>query len=126
MFYQLAPPFRRRPAHKQMSVLCLGLSRSGTDSLRATLLILGYQDVYHGFVITAEQREDCAFWVLLMRLKFDSTGTENNKFVGSDSVLRNCEAVTDGPANVFSEELLSFNPHAKVILEPTPQRRRLV
>jgi hypothetical protein len=33
-----------------------------------------------------------------------------------DSVLANCEAVTDGPANVFGEELMAYYLDAKVIL----------
>ncbi|KAF5011612.1 hypothetical protein FDECE_2275 [Fusarium decemcellulare] len=114
VLYPLKPPARRRDAGKQMQVLCLGLSRSGTDSLRSALSILEYSDVYHGFVITAHQREDCAFWVPLMRQKL--SGSKLPESIDFDSVLANCEAVTDGPANVFAEELLSFYPDVKVIL----------
>ncbi|KAJ3521965.1 hypothetical protein NM208_g13061 [Fusarium decemcellulare] len=84
------------------------------NSLRSALSILEYSDVYHGFVITAHQREDCAFWVPLMRQKL--SGSKLPESIDFDSVLANCEAVTDGPANVFAEELLSFYPDAKVIL----------
>ncbi|KAF5603998.1 hypothetical protein FPCIR_1059 [Fusarium pseudocircinatum] len=115
LFYPLNPPDRRRIPGKQMHVLCLGLSRSGTDSLRSALMILGYSDVYHGFVITARQREDCAFWVPLMRRKLHDP-TNFQEAIDFDSVLANCEAVTDGPANVFGEELMSYYPNAKVIL----------
>lgn len=97
--------------------------------MRSALAILGYSDVYHGFVITAAQREDCAFWVPLMRLKpangkrpllFTTGGKQT--IIDFDSVLGNCEAVTDGPANVFAEELMDFYPNAKIILN----RRRNV
>ncbi|KAF5683746.1 hypothetical protein FCIRC_4254 [Fusarium circinatum] len=107
--------FRCRVPGKQMHVLCLGLSQSDTGSLRSALMILGYSDVYHGFLITALQREDCAFWVALMRRK-PHDPTNSQEAIDFDSFLANCEAVTDGPANVFGEELLSYYPNAKVIL----------
>ncbi|CVL06460.1 uncharacterized protein FMAN_03671 [Fusarium mangiferae] len=118
--YPLNPPNRFRDNGKQMQVLCLGLSRSGTDSLRSALRILGYSDVYHGFVITSHQREDCAFWVPLMRRKLRNPNFRES--IDFDSVLGNCEAVTDGPANVFGHELLTYYPNAKVIIN----RRRHV
>ncbi|CCT65189.1 uncharacterized protein FFUJ_02111 [Fusarium fujikuroi IMI 58289] len=89
--YPLNPPNRLRDNGKQMEVLCLGLSRSGTDSLRSALRILGYSDVYHGFVITSPQREDCAFWVPLMRRKLRNPNFRES--IDFDSVLGNCEAV---------------------------------
>ncbi|KAJ5279262.1 hypothetical protein N7478_004634 [Penicillium angulare] len=109
------PPDHHRSQDKEMQVLCLGLSRSGTDSLRSALMILGYPDVYHGFVLQKTQYEsgDCAFWVPLMRRKFAGKPLENVDF---DSVLANFEAVTDCPANIFGRELMEFYPHAKVIL----------
>lgn len=120
VLYPMKPPARHRDSETQMQVLCLGLSRSGTDSLRAALEILGYKGVYHGFVLTARQREDCAFWVPLMRRKLSRSTRESTNsevsVVDFDSVLANCEAVTDGPANVFGEELMAFYPDAKVIL----------
>lgn len=113
VLYPLQPPARRRAPDKHMEVLCLGLSRSGTDSLRNALMILGYDDVYHGFVLTQRQREDCAFWAPLMRRKFAGHSLRGTDF---DTVLASCEAVTDGPTNVFGEELMQFYPDAKVIL----------
>ena len=120
ILYPLEPPARRRDPETKMQVLCLGLSRSGTDSLRNALEILGYKGVYHGFVITSRQREDCAFWVPLMRRKLAGhLQGKKSEDIGTpdfDSVLASCEAVTDGPANVFGEELMAYYPDAKVIL----------
>lgn len=122
MFWPLEAPARRRRSDTQMQVLCLGLSRSGTDSLRTALEMLGYKGVYHGFVITSRQREDCAFWVPLMRRKLAGRLNRSDEEpddigpVDFDSVLANCEAVTDGPANVFGQELMALYPDAKVIL----------
>jgi len=102
-----------------MQVLCLGLSRSGTDSLRTALLMLGYRDVYHGFVITAGQRSDCAFWRPLLQRKLAGgrlAPLPSPRDIDFDSVLGHCEAVTDGPANVFGEELMAYYPAAKVVL----------
>ncbi|KAF5723691.1 P-loop containing protein [Fusarium mundagurra] len=114
LLYPLRPPTRRRVDGKQMLVLCLGLSQSGTDSLRSALMILGYSDLYHGFVITGRQREDRTFWVPLMRQKLCDPNFQES--IDFDAVLANCEAVTDGQANVFGEELLSYYLTAKVIL----------
>lgn len=113
--YPLQPPSRHRLPSNPMRVLCLGLSRSGTDSLRTALLILGFRDVYHGFTITAYQREDCAFWVPLLRRKITDVSTELRN-VDFDSVLGACDAVTDGPANAFGPELLQYYPDAQVVL----------
>lgn len=112
-FHQVKAPNRQRAPNKRMQVLCLGLSRSGTDSLRAALQILGYENVYHGFVLTAYQREDCVFWNRILRRKLAG---ESLGAVEFDSCLGNCEALTDAPANIFGPELMDYYPKAKVIL----------
>ncbi|OAA81039.1 hypothetical protein LEL_00584 [Akanthomyces lecanii RCEF 1005] len=118
VLYPMKAPSRRRDPAYPMQVLCLGLSRSGTDSLRNALTILGYRDVYHGFVITARQRSDCAFWVPLMRRKLGggSSSDDVQPLPDFDSVLGRATAVTDGPANVFGEELMRYYPDARVVL----------
>ena len=42
-----------------MKVLALGLSRTGTGSLRQALFKLGYFDVYHGTSLVNENPRDC-------------------------------------------------------------------
>lgn len=109
-----------RPSH-QLRVLALGLSRSGTDSLRAALTDLNYKNVYHGWVIPMAQSTDPGLWCPLMRRKY------SGDFVASrlapevlraefDMLLGNCEAVTDVPCFVFAEELIKAYPDAKIIL----------
>lgn len=52
-FYALTPVKQKRT--KPMEVLALGLSRSGTDSLRNALEILGYSHVWHGYELFENQ-----------------------------------------------------------------------
>lgn len=47
LVYPLQEPNLKRT--KPLQVLCLGLGRTGTDSLRTALYELGYNEVYHGF-----------------------------------------------------------------------------
>lgn len=61
------PPPRRR--HKPMEVLCVGLPRSGTESLQHALLTLGYDHTYHGWDIIYEQPNYAQQWVKLCRKK---------------------------------------------------------
>lgn len=61
------PPPRRR--HKPMEVLCVGLPRSGTESLQNALLTLGYDHTYHGWDIIYEQPNYAQQWVKLCRKK---------------------------------------------------------
>lgn len=109
--YPLEPPKLIRD--RQMQVLVLGLSRMGTDSLRTALFTLGYQGVYHGMNVTAVRTEDVAFWVPAYEAKWrgETLGTAD-----FDTVLGDCEAVTDYPAAGFGVELLAAYPNAKVVV----------
>ncbi|KAF7193205.1 hypothetical protein HII31_05431 [Pseudocercospora fuligena] len=100
---------------KQMKVLALGLSRSGTDSLRNALQILDYNHVYHGFdVPTSDDPAVSRAWTELGRKKFDRRDGIRKEDL--DVLLGDCEAVTDQPCACFAEELLTAYPNAKVIL----------
>jgi hypothetical protein len=46
-YYAPNPPPRVREKDKPMQVLCVGLPRSGTESLQQALLLLGYDYTYH-------------------------------------------------------------------------------
>ncbi|ORY63835.1 uncharacterized protein BCR38DRAFT_433168 [Pseudomassariella vexata] len=74
--YPIKTPDRtiQRKSHP-LRVLALGLSRSGTDSLRTALGTLGYENVYHGYVIPFAQRTDPAIWCPLMQRKYAGTFT---------------------------------------------------
>lgn len=52
-----------------MEVLCVGLPRSGTESLQHALLTLGYDHTYHGWDIIYEQPNYAQQWVKLCRKK---------------------------------------------------------
>jgi Sulfotransferase domain len=120
--YPIGPPDRsaKRAAHP-LQVLNLGLSRSGTDSLRAALTTLGYNNVYHGWVISFSQRSDPAIWCPLMQRKYAGDFTASTRSAEElreefDKVIGNCEAITDVPCFVFAEELIKAYPEAKVVL----------
>lgn len=117
-----------------MRILCLGLPRSGTDSLRTALSVLGYEEILHGFTIAASRAGDCAVWCRLLEAKLltidqgelrgQSKGDSESaireieflKTFNWDSLLGDCDVVMDIPAAIFWRELLDFYPEAKVIV----------
>lgn len=119
--YPVNPPNKQRTDRK-MQVLALGLSRSGTDSLRQALVMLGYRGVYHGWEISGGSPEDVAFWIPWLKRKFANGGYDCMSLLPEltaakfDAVLGDREAITDTPANVFGEELMLAYPDAKIIL----------
>ncbi|KAJ5367146.1 hypothetical protein N7541_001087 [Penicillium brevicompactum] len=92
-----------------MRVLCLGLSRTGTNSLRTALRILGYDETYHGYEAYFENPRDSWMWLQALKAKLDGA-------LRRDSILIITLAVTDVPAACFAEELIHAYPEAKVIL----------
>jgi len=106
-----SPDFR--PRDRPMEILALGVSRSGTDSLKQALEELGYDHTYHGWD-TMLSPEHLVFWRDAMKAKFQG----RKKFTRQDwdRILGNCMAVSDLPAIAFAEELIEAYPEAKVIL----------
>lgn len=102
---------RERP----LQVLCLGLGRTGTDSLRTALLQLGYHDVDHGFrIVEAVGRSPQWCRLALAKRKFPNAAFLNRDEF--DKVIGDCEAVTDVGCAGFGVELLRAYPEAKVVL----------
>jgi len=113
-----------------MQVLCLGLSRTGTVSLRQALFDLGYSDVYHMatelqsvFSVVANPQSGPAhstLWRDLARRKYtpQDSGSAQLTLKAKDfePLLSTCAAVTDSPCNMFWQELLALYPDARVIL----------
>lgn len=64
------PPPRKRV--KPMEVLCVGMPRTGTESLQHALLRLGYDHTYHGWDIIYEQPNYAQQWVRLCRKKYET------------------------------------------------------
>lgn len=67
--YSLPEPLPRKRT-KPMEVLCVGLPRSGTESLQHALLKLGYDHTLHGWDIILEEPNYCQQWVGLSRRKY--------------------------------------------------------
>lgn len=61
------PPKRQRT--KPMEVICIGMPRSGTESLQHALIRLGYDHTYHGWDINFESPNYAQQWVRLCRKK---------------------------------------------------------
>ncbi|KAN0106858.1 P-loop containing nucleoside triphosphate hydrolase protein [Hyaloscypha variabilis] len=116
-FYSTAePPPRVRT--KPMEVLCVGLPRSGTESLQKALLRLGYDYTYHGWDMLFEDPHRMQGWVRLARKKWygDKTGDCTITTAEFDELLGHSVAVTDAAASCFAAELIAAYPDAKVIL----------
>ena len=120
IIFPVKPPNRVRD--RPMKVLALGMSRSGTDSLRTALEILGYNGVYHGFEMLYNETHDHEFWIPWLKKKHVNVDYNNPKFLSDltatqfDKALGQYEAVTDAPCYCFSHELLVAYPAAKAIL----------
>jgi hypothetical protein len=98
-----------------VKVLCLGLSRTGTMSLRAAFERLGYRGTYHYRVPSIEDPSHCDFWVKALKAKFENGDPITRS--DFDKVYANFEVITDSPSVFFWEELLAAYPDAKVILQ---------
>ncbi|KAF2446032.1 hypothetical protein P171DRAFT_431398 [Karstenula rhodostoma CBS 690.94] len=100
---------------KPMGVLALGLSRTGTMSLKVALEKLGY-DVYHCSECVMRWRENhIHLFKEAMEAKLHGKG---QLWTGAelDKVLQNYTAIEDIPCLHFVDELLDQYPTAKVIL----------
>ena len=123
--YSFPPSHPRRPPgprvrdpSKPMQVLCVGLPRTGTESLQQALLHLGYDHTYHGWDIVYDPSglSYAPGWVALARKKFLSNSQPNITTQDFDQLLGHCTAVTDAAASVFASEIIAAYPDAKVIL----------
>jgi hypothetical protein len=97
-----------------LKIICLGLARTGTLSLRQALFDLNIHDVYH-FTSVADNPPDATIWLRALDKKVNNVGPSWKK-KDWDALLGHCMAVSDHPCIVFWEELLEVYPDAKVIL----------
>lgn len=98
-----------------MKVLCLGLSRTGTDSVRTALNILGYK-AYHMYdVITLRHGK---YWVEAQAANLSSLPTITPRYTHSDfeKLLHDFDALSDMPMALFVDDFLAAYPEVKVIL----------
>ncbi|KAJ7154062.1 P-loop containing nucleoside triphosphate hydrolase protein [Mycena filopes] len=97
-----------------MKVLVLGFCRTGTASMRTALETLGYKDTHHMQAVLRNPPE-VDMWNEAIDAKFFGKGKPYGR-AEWDQLLGHCQAVTDVPAILFSEELIAAYPDAKVIL----------
>lgn len=110
------PPPRVRT--KPMQVICVGLSRSATESLRVALEQLGFTP-YHGWDLVYEK--DIGYiqgWTQLQRRKWEGPpdGDLNITAEDFDVLLGHADAVVETPAWFFASEMIQAYPDAKVVL----------
>ncbi|KAK3939300.1 hypothetical protein QBC46DRAFT_450541 [Diplogelasinospora grovesii] len=128
------PPPRQRT--RPMEVICVGLPRSGTESLQQALMMLGYDYTYHGWDIVYDRDDECHSpgWVRLARKKWYGGGSPSDRHHNNpnpdpnphphptittadfDELLGHAVAVTDAAASCFAAELIAAYPDAKVVL----------
>ncbi|RYP61837.1 hypothetical protein DL771_009987 [Monosporascus sp. 5C6A] len=93
-----------------------------TPAMQRALMILGYNEVYHGFSVMANTR-DADMWLEGILAKYDPAPSQKpfgrDEF---DNLLGHCEAVCDMPANIFGEELIEAYPDAKLAQQRSAKR----
>lgn len=97
-----------------MKVLVLGLGRTGTNSIRQALKVLGSNETYHMTCTSGDNCLDSLTWMDALRAKYEGKGEFGKD--RWDQLLGHCQAVTNFPAACFAKELIESYPDAKVIL----------
>ncbi|GAB1205839.1 hypothetical protein APSETT445_004518 [Aspergillus pseudonomiae] len=103
---------------KPMRILCLGLTRTGTNSLVVALRKLGYTP-YHGSECFKSPPRDFNLWIEALNCNFFNRDPNNIPRYGReefDRLIGTYDAVLDIPASIFWEDLIHAYPDAKVIL----------
>jgi hypothetical protein len=107
------PPIPPRHRTRPLDGICLGPARSGTDSLRAALLALGYTNVSHGFIWRFHCVNDSQHLYLLARKIFSGKPITRAEL---EQAFADFDALTDVPAIWFATDILRTYPEAKVVL----------
>ncbi|TPX08810.1 uncharacterized protein E0L32_009750 [Thyridium curvatum] len=119
-------PFAPGPPRKKQ-VISLGFYRTGSQSLKEALTILGYRDVFHSSAIVADMEQ----WRSLAEVTEANVpslpsyaGGDYTTAADWDAYFGPCEALTD--VTPFAVSLLAAYPDAKVVLvRPRPAQRPL-
>ncbi|KAJ9638893.1 hypothetical protein H2201_004580 [Coniosporium apollinis] len=112
------PKVPPRVRTKPMQVLCVGISRSATESLAVALRKLGLE-TYHGWdMIMEDNARTQQDWNDLTRRKYcgEPDGDVRISTAEFDKLLGHAEAVVDIAGWAFAPELIAAYPDAKVIL----------
>ncbi|KAF8576304.1 hypothetical protein K439DRAFT_676858 [Ramaria rubella] len=91
-----------------IKVVCLGLGRTGTTSLRDALDMLGFGPCYHMSTIVEGGGKDFASWSKI------GDGDTSNDYL--NDILNGFASVADYPAAMYPAELFAAYPDAKYIL----------
>lgn len=114
--YPLPEPQHKRS--RQLRVICLGLARSGTESLKSALETLGFGGVAHGFEWWLHHPNHsilyCELLLLKLQNRIPSPKVLRERYL--DRLLGDTDASTDVPTVWFATELLQAYPDAKIIL----------
>ncbi|KAJ7485542.1 hypothetical protein FB451DRAFT_1230209 [Mycena latifolia] len=106
-----------RPTERKvpMQVLGLGLSRTGTASLKIALETLGYVETNHGRTVGNASPAVQDMWIEAIRAKYYGKGTPYGR-AEWDRLLGEYPAITDWPHTLFAEDLIAAYPEVKVVL----------
>ncbi|PYI23996.1 hypothetical protein BO99DRAFT_457832 [Aspergillus violaceofuscus CBS 115571] len=113
--YGFPPP---APRHRTapIRILCVGLPRSGTESLSLALTQLGYKP-FHGWDLVFDTAAHIQAWAQLAERKYGPPQDEPITRADFDALLPgDCDVVIDSAAALFTPEILQAYPDAKVIL----------
>ncbi|KAF2857161.1 hypothetical protein K470DRAFT_223904 [Piedraia hortae CBS 480.64] len=97
-----------------LQVICVGMPRTGTASLRAALTMLGYGHVHHMSTVLSNIGE-AHYWISAGKAKWFSTGRVFTR-ADWDQVLYSSGATTDFPSSAFADDLIAAYPEAKVVV----------
>ncbi|KAJ7483542.1 hypothetical protein FB451DRAFT_1234925 [Mycena latifolia] len=82
--------------------------------MQTALETLGYKETHHG-MSPVDNPLEADMWIEAINAKFFGKGKPYGREEW-DQLLGHCQAVTDAPCMLFSEELIAAYPDAKVIL----------
>ncbi|PVH94894.1 hypothetical protein DM02DRAFT_618274 [Periconia macrospinosa] len=108
-----------KPSPKDVEILVLGFSRTGTFSLKNALEKLGYTPYHMSVALGSVKEGHLAFWEEALRAKYLGDGKPYGK-EEFDKFLGNFDVLEDIPSIMFADELLEAYPNAKVILTNRP------
>lgn len=121
LFYGFPEPTPHKRS-KPVEVLCLGLPRTGTESLSVALRTLGLQ-TYHGWDLVFEpDGSKLQLCNDLLRRKFKGArdGDVHIAKEEFDMLVGDSQAIVDSLCLFFAPELLAAYPDAKVVLNLRP------
>lgn len=116
------PQPARHERTKPVEVLCLGLPRTGTESLSVGLRTLGLQ-TYHGWDLVLEpDGSKLQLCTELTRRKYNGACDGDVQITSAefDTLIGDSQAVVDSLCVLFGPELLAAYPDAKVVLNVRP------